>query len=168
MATSRFARLDEPAKPGTATPAKGNVIGAKVEALNAKGEFDTKLTPSEEAEFKVWKQKYAPKDSGMDYDLRGAFKAGEKPGADGHWTDKFKKPNHPTFSDQSQYAQGEFKSLAGTWKGDKFIPAGQSPKVEAMLDKGELVVTINGQTARMPDTPKNRATLQKRYGITIF
>ncbi len=47
-------------------------------------------------------------------------------------------------------------------------PAGQSPKVEARLDKGELVVTINGQTARMPDTPKNRATLQQKYGITIF
>ena len=47
-------------------------------------------------------------------------------------------------------------------------PAGQSPKVEAKLDKGELVVTINGQTARMPDTPKNRATLQQKYGITIF
>jgi len=46
--------------------------------------------------------------------------------------------------------------------------AGQSPKVEAKLDKGELVVTINGQTARMPDTPKNRATLQQKYGITIF
>lgn len=47
-------------------------------------------------------------------------------------------------------------------------PAGQSPKVEAKLDKGELVVTINGQTARMPDTPKNRATLQQKYGISTF
>ena len=47
-------------------------------------------------------------------------------------------------------------------------PVGQSPKVEAMLDKGELVVTINGQTARMPDTPKNRATLQQKYGISKF
>ena len=46
--------------------------------------------------------------------------------------------------------------------------AGQSPKVEARLDKGELVVTINGQTARMPDTPKNRAVLRQKYGITIF
>lgn len=47
-------------------------------------------------------------------------------------------------------------------------PAGQSPKVEARLDKGELVVTINGQTARMPDTPKNRAVLRQKYGITKF
>jgi hypothetical protein len=47
-------------------------------------------------------------------------------------------------------------------------PAGQSPKVEAKLDKGELVVTINGRTARMPDTPKNRAVLRQKYGITNF
>ena len=46
--------------------------------------------------------------------------------------------------------------------------AGQSLKVEARLDKGELVVTINGQTARMPDTPKNRAVLRQKYGITKF
>ena len=46
--------------------------------------------------------------------------------------------------------------------------AGQSPKVEAMLVKGELVVTINGQTRKMPDTPKNRATLQQKYGISKF
>jgi hypothetical protein len=112
---------------GTATSATkdGGDLTSKIEELNAKGEFDTKLDPGEEAEFKAWKQKYAPKDSGMDYDLRGAFKAGEKPGADGHWTDKFKKPNHPTFSDQSQYAQGEFKRLAGTWKGDKFVPSAE-------------------------------------------
>jgi len=46
-------------------------------------------------------------------------------------------------------------------------PAGQSPKVEAKLDKDKLVVTINGQTARMPDTPKNRAMLQEKYNIQI-
>lgn len=62
--------------------------------------------------------------------------------------------------------QRAFVTKPGTDAGA--APAGQSPKVEARLDKGELVVTINGQTARMPDTPKNRATLQKKYGITKF
>jgi hypothetical protein len=62
--------------------------------------------------------------------------------------------------------QRAFVTKPGTDAGA--APAGQSPKVEAKLDKGELVVTINGQTARMPDTPKNRATLQQKYGITIF
>lgn len=61
--------------------------------------------------------------------------------------------------------QKKFMEKPGTEAGA--APAGQSPKVEARLDKGELVVTINGQTARMPDTPKNRATLQQKYGIQI-
>src|SRR5262245_39669562 len=38
-----------------------------------------------------------------DYDLRGAFKSGAAADERGHLTDQFKKPNHPTFSDQSQY-----------------------------------------------------------------
>ena len=37
----------------------------------------------------------------------------------------------------------------------------------AVRDKDKLVVTINGQTARMPDTPKNRAMLQEKYNIQI-
>ena len=62
--------------------------------------------------------------------------------------------------------QRAFVTKPGTEAGA--APAGQSPKVEARLDKGELVVTINGQTARMPDTPKNRAVLRQKYGITNF
>lgn len=84
--------------------------------------YETKLTPSDEADFQVWKQKYAPNDSGFDYDLRGAFKAGLKPdGVNGHWDDQFKKPNHPTFSTFSQYAK-DAPQLAGTWNGDTYVP----------------------------------------------
>jgi hypothetical protein len=66
--------------------------------------FETTLTDSEEQSFNDWKTKYAPNDSGADYDLRGAFKAGLTPDkATGHWPDTFKKPNHPTFSPESIY-----------------------------------------------------------------
>lgn len=86
--------------------------------------FETQLSGVEEQTFQNWKAVHAPKDSGMDYDLRGAFKAGLKPGPDGHWPDTYKKPNHPTFSDESIYS-----SLAGTkpgrWVGDKFISFGK-------------------------------------------
>lgn len=82
--------------------------------------FDTPLTDDEEKRFKTWKHKYAPNDSGQDYDFRGAFKSGLTPGADGHWRDTYKKPNHETFSDESIYS-----SLTGTkpghWNGDKFM-----------------------------------------------
>ncbi len=93
--------------------------------------YDTPLKPQEEAQFKTWKAKYAPRDSGVDYDLRGAFKAGLTPDPQsGHWPDTFKKPNHPTFSNESQYAVGPDAAKAGYWAGpnhDQFVAPGQNP-----------------------------------------
>jgi len=78
--------------------------------------FDTPLDADEELQFQAWKSQNAPNDSGEDYDLRGAFKAGLLPGADGHWADTYKKPNHPTFSDQSIYSSLT-DTKPGTWVG---------------------------------------------------
>lgn len=90
--------------------------------------YDTQLSPQEETRFQSWKQQYAPNDAGADYDLRGAFKAGLVPDSKtGHWPDTFKKPNHPTFSNESQYAVGDDAAKAGHWEGDKFIPADSAP-----------------------------------------
>lgn len=104
--------------------------------------YETALSPDEERQFSAWRQQYAPKDSGTDYDLRGAFKAGLKPDPrTGHWPDTFKKPNHPTFSNQSQYATGENAAKAGRWQGEQFIPAQQAaPQVAAPqvpVDQGD-------------------------------
>jgi hypothetical protein len=82
------------------------------------GPYDTKLSPSEETKFQSWKQKNAPNDSGADYDLRGAYKAGLSPAAsNGHWSDLYKKPNHPTFSNESMYATPD----APHWEGSRLI-----------------------------------------------
>lgn len=84
--------------------------------------YETPLDPREETKFQTWKATAAPNDSGADYDLRGAFRAGLRPDPQtGHWPDTFKKPNHPTFSDESQYA--EFApDRAGHWNGDRYQP----------------------------------------------
>lgn len=85
--------------------------------------LDTKLTPEEEPAYQEWKSKYAPNDSGFDYDLKGAFKAGVVPDENtGHMPDTFKKPNHPTFSDQSKFYM-DAPNWAGSWDGDKYIPS---------------------------------------------
>ena|SRR2546430_14681731 len=86
------------------------------------GLYDTPLTPIDELRFLIWKNIYAPKDSGADYDLRGAFKAGLTPDPKtGHWPDTFKKPNHPTFSNESMYAKFA-PNLAGSWgEGNTYI-----------------------------------------------
>lgn len=100
--------------------------GDKYRQMHGDPLYETGLTPAEESKFKEWKQKYAPQDSGEDYDFRGAFKAGLTPGKDGHWPDTFKKPNHPTFSVESIYAEDSPKR-AGRWEGERYIPPGAAP-----------------------------------------
>ena len=49
-----------------------------------------------------------------DYDLQGWWKAHKgKPAPDGHFEDTFKKPNHPTFSRESQYSNAD--NPGGEW-----------------------------------------------------
>ena len=85
--------------------------------------FETVLTDQEQERFNLWKSLNASHDSGADYDLRGAYVAGVKPDpVTGHWPDTFKKPNHPTFSNQSQY-YWHAPERAGRWtEQGEFIP----------------------------------------------
>lgn len=85
--------------------------------------YDTPLGAADQEAYKAWKMIHAPKDSGQDYDLRGAYKSGmvQDPETN-HFGDQFKKPNHPTFSDQSQYAVGDELNRAGHWNGDDYVP----------------------------------------------
>lgn len=104
--------------------------------------YETKLTPEEERAFQVWKARYAPHDSGDDYDLRGAFKAGLRPDPKtGHWPDTFKKPNHPTFSDQSIYAKF---GKPGHWIGETYIPNGFDYTLPGHFATGGLVAPSPG------------------------
>ena len=65
----------------------------------------------------VWKDMY-------DYDLKGYFLSGEwqNRGAGGHGIDKFKKPNHPTFSNESMY-HGVDGYEGGTWGDGTYSPS---------------------------------------------
>jgi len=79
--------------------------------------WNTALTVDQESKYVTWKSENAPSDSGIDYDYRGAFLAGilADPNT-GHWPDTFKKPNHPTFSNESKYAY-LMPHYAGYWTG---------------------------------------------------
>lgn len=101
--------------------------------------YDTQLTGNEEADFYKWKQQYAPNDSGLDYDLRGAFKAGIKPNPKtGHWPDTYKKPNHPTFSVESKYAK-DAPDKAGKWSGETYIPAKAMSRTDTFSDALDII-----------------------------
>jgi len=82
--------------------------------------YTTQLSPEEEAAFQQWKAQYAPHDSGEDYDLRGFWKSGGKIEPGKHGPDTYKKPNHPTFSNQSIYSTPD--RPGGEWTKEGFVP----------------------------------------------
>lgn len=76
--------------------------------------YNTYLSPDQEALFRQWAEKNNRVGDMEDYDLRGFYKSGEALAENGHGSDRYKKPNHPTFSDQSQY-HGTDGFYGGTW-----------------------------------------------------
>ena len=105
-----------------------------------KSKYTTQLTSDEEKQFKDWYSKVAkyknlnpnPDADGQDYDYRGYWKNEDRDGILGfnpnaHFTDKYKQPSHPTFSNESQYSSketpgGQWVKGKGTWlfKHNKF------------------------------------------------
>jgi len=86
-------------------------------------QWETKLGPQQMPGFQAYVANLArlqgrPVESVMrdtaDYDLQGAYLSGFKPDERGHLGDRYKKPNHPTFSDQSQY-HGVGGNMGGRW-----------------------------------------------------
>lgn len=86
--------------------------------------FNTILAPEDEALFQEWLRRSGRRRDLEDYDLRAAWASGQI-GADGngHMTDLGKKPNHPTFSDESKYSTQE--TPGGHWGDGMFIPSPQ-------------------------------------------
>ena len=83
--------------------------------------FNTYLPPEQEALFDAWlaseniRQGRNVRNDMQDYDLKGMWLAGDSFGGDnGHGTDRHKKPNHPTFSNQSKFS-GVGGMEGGTW-----------------------------------------------------
>jgi hypothetical protein len=75
--------------------------------------YDTRLDPKQEADFARWSQSLPPNLRGTaDYDLRGAFQGKVDP-VKGHLPDTWKKPNHITFSNESQYSSPD--TPGGQW-----------------------------------------------------
>jgi hypothetical protein len=94
--------------------------------------FNTALDEKQEASFQDYLKEQSltrGRDLGMDlydYDLRGAWLNKEVP-AGGHGTDKYKKPNHPTFSEESVYHNAPSPLgtpfVGGKWGKGEFTPS---------------------------------------------
>jgi hypothetical protein len=97
-------------------PTLPNMTPAQAEATfrarlqqQAAARYSTSVPASRSTEYQQWvqdlNQKRGKDSSGdsFDYDLTGAFLGGVQPDARGHLPDTYKKPNHMTFSSDSQY-----------------------------------------------------------------
>jgi hypothetical protein len=142
--------------------AQGAVQGAG-QTISLKDDV-TMTDPKDEAAFQAWKKKYAhPQDDGEDYDLRGAWRAGLKPGPDGHWPDTFKRPNHTTFSNESKYAGNE-GARPGRWEGEEFIPyAGPGTDAYQMRDGSSDPRTNSFDKNFRRDSSADQARVKRGY-----
>lgn len=83
------------------------------------GNYNTELLPEQETKFLEWANANKRLQDLADYDMRGAWLANTGQSGNGHYPDTFKKPNHPTFSDQSRYHNTDSplggKFVGGSW-----------------------------------------------------
>lgn len=92
----------------------------------------------------------------QDYDLKGYFDTLKAtPIEGGHLPDTFKKPNHPTFSDQSKYHVPVVQQ-GGSWTEDTFTPSEHNIKnmgkenLQSYFNEVESPEALNlPQSARM-------------------
>jgi hypothetical protein len=90
-------------------------------------EFNTPLSRKGQFAFQNWVHRENAKSKRniyrdkANYDIQGFYATRQKR-VGGHGTDKFKKPSHPTFSDESIY-QGIKGYKGGTWGENSFKPS---------------------------------------------
>ena len=83
-------------------------------------QYNTKLSASDERKFQGWLASSGRAGDLQDYDLRGWWAKNGTQDDRGHFTDGFKKPNHPTFSDESKYSTSQ--NPGGSWGGSDEAP----------------------------------------------
>lgn len=122
---------------GDDPPPRGGLLGsgapaAAPEPPDYTDRYNTALSPGEEYAYQQWlalqsaaQGRDLARDN-FDYDMRGAYLGGAARSDNDHLPDTYKKPNHPTFSDQSQY-HGANGQTGGSWQqfGERwfFVPS---------------------------------------------
>jgi hypothetical protein len=116
---------------------KKDIAAATSDPPDFSMQYNTDLTPDQWMKFLEWKRTL-PGDlqNTQDYDLQGAYLDSVVPSGNLHLTDKFKKPNHPTFSDGSIYSNPQ--APGGQW-------------VEGKNGAWEFVATHQNLKYRTPD-----------------
>ncbi len=114
------ALLGRPQAPAQGIQNIGSMMGAAQDPLDFSSRYNTPIPPDKMPEFSKWVAQQTartgrnPLNDRYDYDVNGYFLSGQGKSGNGHMTDEFKKPNHPTFSDESKY-HGVDGNYGGQW-----------------------------------------------------
>jgi hypothetical protein len=154
--------------------AMGGLISSKFQKGGGLPKYETTLSLKEEANFMPWLESqykagnitkgdfdfYKKNNYGYDYDFRAAYKEGLKSSLNSkdnmqHWGDIGKKPNHPTFSNESKYHNVD-GNIGGIWDGENFIRPYVAP-----YDLLEVEITPEG--AELKDQPKELEIYYRDY-----
>lgn len=134
-----------------ASPLYDNPRSPKDDPLDYTDQYNTKLSADEEKAYRKWAKEKGRERDTYDYDMRGAWKEGIDANEEGHFPDTYKKPNHPSFSDESQY-HGKDGHKGGKWSRengrDKFSPGETNLKMHGR--KG--LIDYFSDKARVGDT----------------
>lgn len=138
-----------------AVPPSGSALPPQTPDMT--NQYNTPLNPQETQQYAAWLQSKGinPNTAAFDYDMQGAFKAGVLQSGNGHFPDTFKKPNHTTFSDQSQY-NGADGYQGGSWvdNGNNTYTFNASPTNVQMTDPTSLqqyfATREQGNTLNLP------------------
>jgi site-specific DNA-cytosine methylase len=135
-------------------------------------EYNTPLKPEERDDYNAYKASLGERGNDQDYDLQGywlKYVKGQprlaKPAGE-HFVDEFKKPNHPTFSDESVYHKTKdqygYELQGGKWYGDSaYLPPEtirQNPEKMAQLRKYLEGPAEGGKVELLTTPPKASIT----------
>lgn len=142
--------------------------------LDFSGKYNTPIPPEKQPAFDQWATQQQqttgkdPRGDRYDYDVNGFFLSGQATDPRGHATDQFKKPNHPTFSDESQY-----NGLDG-YVGGKWSDKGYEPSVTNLQFRPQPVLQqyfnkVEPDTKLLPQSPLPQPTGRNgQYRISDF
>ena len=171
-----------PSQPLQPSEESGDWVGSQevgYENVDPK-QFETKLSADQEEEFQRWLSEqnkrgnitdgdykfYKENGYGYNYDFRAAYKQGLESSINEvdnmqHWGDIGKKPNHPTFSDESKYHKTS-GYLGGSWQGEKYTPPSQ--KLLQPSEESAAKPSVSNNQSEQPKSEDIESLVRKLEG----
>lgn len=132
--------------------------------LDFTDKYNTPIPPERQKDFDAYVSRETHKPGGKnplidryDYDVNGDFLAGAKKDARGHGDDQFKKPNHSTFSEESQY-NGREGYVGGRWTPKGYEPSQTNLQFKSQPQLKRYFQKYEKETPLLPAAPVPQPT----------